>query len=150
MTDFALAIENGVCDFALDNADLAVDEGLESSVLISLFTDSRVDGDEIPEGETDPRGFWGDVKTQVEGDSTGSKLWLLSREKLTRVTATRAKQYCQESLAWLIEDGIASGVSVATDIVSAKLLAIQIEIEKPSGGVSYTYDYIWQSQGLKA
>jgi len=149
MTDFALKYQDGVIDFILVNGDLKMDDGLESAVVLSLLCDARVSVDELPYGEEDPRGFWGDIVSEVEGDSTGSKLWLLRREKLTNETATRAKKYCEEALQWLIDDKIASDVAVTTEIINSNLLLIAIEIKRPSGRIYYKFDYIWQSQGLK-
>ncbi|PCJ13796.1 MAG: hypothetical protein COB04_16035 [Gammaproteobacteria bacterium] len=149
MTDFALKYQDGVIDFILVNGDLGMDDGLESAVLLSLLCDARVSVEELPHSEDDPGGFWGDFASEVEGDSTGSKLRLLRREKLTNETATRAKKYCEEALQWLIDDKIASDVAVTTEIINSNLLLIAIEIKRPSGRIYYKFDYIWQSQGLK-
>ncbi|NCB53153.1 MAG: hypothetical protein EOM54_14955, partial [Clostridia bacterium] len=48
-------------DFLLDNtgADLSSDKGLETAVIVSLFTDRRADGEELPPNEKTKRGWWG-------------------------------------------------------------------------------------------
>ena len=100
-------------DFALDGADLATDEGLETAAAISLFTDRRAGRDDaLPGGDDDRRGWWGDAFAGVEGDLIGSKLWLLGREKNLPEALNRARDYGAESLAWMVEDGIAERVEV--------------------------------------
>ncbi len=61
--------------------DFETDAGLETAVIISLFTDRRAgENDELPATETDRRGWWGNTLQDAD-DEIGSKLWLLCREK---------------------------------------------------------------------
>ena len=80
MTDLALAWNNrlGAGDICVVGADLQAEAGLDTAILISLFTDARVREDELPPGHTWRRGWWGD-DVEDEPDITGSKLWLLRR-----------------------------------------------------------------------
>jgi len=138
-------------DVTVLNADLVTDDGLQTAVVISLFTDRRVTAEELPDGETDLRGFWGDVSPPVAGDKLGSKLWLLAREKATTDVLARAREYAEESLAWLVEDQVASSVTVTTEYLRPGLMAMAIIINRPSGEtVNYRYDYNWQQQLARA
>lgn len=135
-------------DLALDGAALAVGEDLKTAVLISLFTDRRAeDDDPIPEtrpGESgDRRGWWGDDTLPVGNDRIGSRLWLLYREKQTTATLNRAREYVQEALAWLVEDGVASRVNVAVEWLRTGVMAIQADIERPEAGIE-RFDFIWE------
>ena len=80
MTDIALHWNDDVYagDIAVFGADLELDEGLRSAILLSLFSDARAQPGDVAEDE-DPRGYWGDALT--EGDRFGSRLWLLERSK---------------------------------------------------------------------
>ena len=89
--------------------DLASVSALESAVLISLFTDTRVTDEELPEGEDSRRGFWGDL---VTGSTTGSKLWLLQRAKRTQETLRLFEDYARQALEWLRGDGHVNEISV--------------------------------------
>lgn len=105
-------------DLFYENGDLIYDQGLQTAVYISLFTDRRADDDDIlPDSQsTDKRGWWGDLASpDVEGDQIGSRLWLLERSKTTADVLVRAKEYVEECLEWLIEDGIASDIDVAVE-----------------------------------
>ncbi len=124
-------------DVALSNNDLQIDNGLYTATLISLFSDRRADDtDELPLGETTRRGWWGDKETF----KIGSKLWLLYREKTTNVTATRMRQYAQESLQWMISEGICSSVEVITEIVDRYTIGMRVSLKR---GTNKKYEYLW-------
>lgn len=153
MTDIALQFSDFLGgDLVLAGQDLALDNGLETAVLISLFTDRRATLEQLRPGDdaTDLRGWWGDVHPDVANDRTGSHLWLLQREKQTPETLARAKQYAEQALAWMIDDRVASRVDVETEFISRGMMAIQAAITRPDGGrVRYRYDYEWAAQAAK-
>lgn len=152
MADIALVMGEFNGDVIVDGLDLARDDGLETSVIISLFTDSRATPEQVPVElpQDDLRGYWGDVRPEVEGDTTGSLLWLLSREKQLPVILTRAEQYCREALAWMIEDKIATRVDVAAEYVATGWMLITVDIYRPDGDpVRYRYQYEWAAQAAK-
>jgi phage gp46-like protein len=153
VTDIALAFEDlRGGDLVLSGQDLARDDGLETAVLVSLFTDRRATAEQIREGEdkTDLRGWWGDVAPDVEGDRIGSHLWLLAREKQTSETLARAKQYATAALAWMIEDKVASGVEVDTSYDAPGRMAIRVVVVRPTGArETFRYDYEWAAQAAK-
>ncbi|MFZ5539471.1 MAG: phage GP46 family protein [Pseudomonadota bacterium] len=123
--------EHGEGDWLLAAPGLATDEGLETAVIISLFTDRRADpSDEIPDGTQDRRGWFGDAYADVPGDRIGSRLWLLSRAKQTAETLQRARDYAREALAWLIEDGIARAVEVDASWFALGRMALEVTISR--------------------
>lgn len=135
MTDLLLVwdADRGNADLVVDGADLAFDDGLQTAVIISLFTDRRVAEDELPPGETDRRGWWGDTLNEDPEDRTGSKLWLLARSKQTADVPVKAEEYAEEALAWLVEDGIARAVSAAAEWIARGVLALCIAIALHDG-----------------
>lgn len=153
MSDIALIINDlGTLDLRVSGNDLATDDGLESAVLVSLFCDRRAHPEQIRRGDdaSDLRGWWGDVDAREEGDSTGSLLWLLHREKQTRQTLTRAEQYAREALQWMLSDRVASHVEVSAEYVRPGVMQLDILIERPPGTrVRYRYDYEWAAQAAK-
>lgn len=160
MTDVALKWVDGSADVMLAGADLLADDGLETAVLISLFCDARADSaDELPEPNGKRRGWWGDQFSDARGDRTGSKLWLLWRAKRTAETLERARQYCVDALQWMIADGVAASVTVATSFISIAVLTgsgvnpdeyalvIEPKITQPDGSqVSFRFAYQWDQQ----
>ena len=91
MADIALTWNNdiGAGDLCVVGADLLADDGLETAVLLSLFSDRRAREEEIPPGQTWRRGWWGDLLADDQ-DQIGSKLWLLEREKQSPTVLVRA------------------------------------------------------------
>ena len=151
MTDVALFWDNrlGVADLALAGADLASDDGLRTAILVSLFSDARArDDDPLPAPE-DRRGWWGDAVSVEEGDETGSRLWLLAREKRLASVVGRARDYAAEALAWLTEDGVASSVGIEVEVQGGILgndrLAIGVTVERPTGPSRQRFDYVWEA-----
>lgn len=154
MADIALAFTDyRGGDLVLSGQDLARDDGLESAVLVSLFTDRRADPEQLRAGDdaTDLRGWWGDFNPDVVGDQSGSLLWLLQREKQTRETLARARQYAEQALAWMVQDRVARRVTVTTEYGGPGVMRIGVEIDRPdSTRVRYQYDYEWAAQAAKA
>ena len=137
--EWVIDLAEGSLAFDTDDNDLKMDDGLVTSVLISLFSDQRAADDEVlPDpNSTDKRGWWGDlVIPEFEGDEIGSKLWLLERASLTQETLNLAIQYAEDSLDWMIQDGIASTITVTAERqggVIDEILAMQISIQKSDG-----------------
>jgi len=139
-------------DLVMDGAGLAIDDGLETAVVISLFTDARALPDDIlPDGGADRRGWWGDAVpptvdgTPAQDDHIGSRLWLLSREKIIPETIKRARTYIQEALQWLIDDGIAARIDITVEAQHQSILAFEIIIHRPDD-TDQRFDYLWDAQ----
>jgi len=148
--------QEGDFNFLDDIQDLESDEGLETAIIISLFTDRRaLSDDPLPDPNSiDRRGWWGDlVSPAVEGDQIGSKLWLLERSKTLESVLQRAQEYAQESLQWLIDDQVAAKVAVSAQrqgVVGNDRLALGVEVHKKDGNViALNFEAQWTSQGLR-
>lgn len=143
-----MAWNGALADLKISGNDLALDDGLETAVIVSLFTDRRArDSDVLPDGHTDRRGWWGDRFARVAGDQIGSRLWLLSREKQLPAVLTRAEEYAREALQWLIDDQIASAISVVASIPRTGMLGLAITIDRPlKDPVDFRYPYAWTAQ----
>jgi phage gp46-like protein len=102
-------IIDGVPTIAAD-----VTEDLPRAVLISLFTWRRANPDDDLPG-TDRYGWWGDTYPTTDNDRIGSRLWLLTRSKLTAKTVLEAKEYAEEALQWFVDDGVAAKVEVQAE-----------------------------------
>lgn len=138
MSDAALNWYDFGADISIENGDLAADEGLATGVLISLFTDARAPSESLlPPGEKSLRGWWGDLD---ETEKTGSLLWLINREKTISEVATRAREYCEDCLSWIVEEQIAEKVIIETLIIKPQSLQIKILIER---GAAKKYSYLW-------
>jgi len=148
MGDIALRWDVYAADLAIEAGDLAIDDGLETAVILSLFTDRRARAsDQLPDGQIDRRGWWGDVRPPVADDLCGSRLWLLGREKETSTVLERAREYATEALTWLILDGVAAAVDVVAEFVSAGVLGLHVAIQRPSSDtVDFRFELAWSAQ----
>ena len=149
MSDLALKYKGRYFDLEIARDDIVKDDGLQSAIIISLFTDRRVGIEELPALETDRAGWWGDMFPEVEGDEIGSKLWLLLREKQSASTLSRVVEYCKEALAWLVTDGVAESVEVEAEYPERERLKLDVSIQKPKGKVSFRYILNWNAEAGK-
>lgn len=139
--DLALVFnqQQGAFDIALDGTDLAADKSLASSVLVSLMADRLAEAYEVRPGE-DRRGWWAD-SFAADNHRTGSRLWLLEREKHLPSVMVRCKQYCEEALSWLVEDGLADKVTVAVFAPKMSWMVALIKIELARESRSYRFEF---------
>jgi phage gp46-like protein len=125
------------CDLVRNGKNLIDDPTLATSVIISLFTRRLAAADDaLPTPTSTREGWWADPYADVKGDLIGSRLWLLNRAKATQETANLARAYALESLAWMLQDGVAATVDCNVEwhqqAEGSQLLAIQPIITKPS------------------
>lgn len=123
-----IAFDNGTStgELLFRSGRLQSGDPLETAVLISLFSDSRAKEADSHDG--DPRGWWADTPESA----IGSRLWLLRRSKASAETLERAREYAEEALAWLVEDGVASAVHVTTER-SGQTLLLGVTVQRPDG-----------------
>lgn len=152
MSDIRLTFGAFEGDLVIGDNDLDVDDGLQTAVIVSLFTDRRAaDGDTLPDGHTDRRGWWGDGVPVVPSDQIGSRLWLLCREKQQPSVIVRAREYALEALQWLIDDRIAERVDVVAEFTQPGMLGLQVVITRPqTDAVNFRFDYTWAAQAARA
>ena len=139
-TVWSIALAGG--DWQIANLQLAAGDDLQTAVIISLFSDRVAQPDDaIPDSTGNPRGWWGDAGETVP---IGSRLWLLDRSKLTQATANAAIGYAKEALQWLIDDGVASAVSVSAEITRPNMLGLLVEITRPDGTTAaMNFAWVW-------
>lgn len=133
MTDIALKqIDHGRFDIAIDGYDLATDDGLQTAVIILLFTDKGH--------------WWGD---QYLDQPLGSELYKLETAKATQATLNDAEQYATEALQPLIEQGVAKTIEAEAEYGgnNADILGLEITITRPDGNAAtFKFADIWEAQ----
>lgn len=140
-------------DCGMEAGDLVAEGSLRTAVILSLFLDRRANDDDIlPNDSDDRRGWWADTVApmtdygigggSVSGDRIGSRLWLLSREKQLAGVLDRAQHYAEEALAWLVEDGVATAVSVTASNPRPGWLALTVTISLRDG---FRQEYVLES-----
>lgn len=93
---------------------------IKSAIIQSLFTDAAATDDELAFYNEQQRGWWADAE-----QSTGSKLWLLQRQKITKQNINAAKQFAEDALQWLLQDELAQINVIASRISNG--IAYQID-----------------------
>jgi phage gp46-like protein len=150
MSDILLTWDpvHAAADLSIEANDLAREYGLETAVLISLFTDRRADdGDTLPDESTDRRGWWGDAVPVVEGDQIGSRLWLLDRAKQTPSVLRQAEEFALEALQWLVDDKVAARIEATAEIIRPGVRGLTIFIYRPGRAdpARFRYDSVWSA-----
>lgn len=134
-------------DMRVYGSDLLRDPGLENAVLISLFSDARVSDDEIlPDQNGSRRGWWGDA---LAGVGIGSKFWLSERSKIEPGTLTQQCRFWEDSLAWMIVDGLAGSVKfmAAADATRKNQINYTGIVTAPTGlSLKFRFFYNWKNQ----
>lgn len=126
---------------------LELEDSLSTAVILSLFTDRRATRDDVlPLGQSDRRGWIGDelLAQDQDVDRWGSALWLCLVGKADRDTLERARFAAEESLAWLLRDGIASRIEVTTEWVGERADRLAVRPVIWQGDQSEpVYDVLW-------
>jgi phage gp46-like protein len=141
-------------DFQILSPTLESHKDLQTSVIVSLFTDRlALPTDELPDlpipGRLpNRRGWWGDTYLVQDPDVNQiirSRLWLLSRAKSTPALLQTAQQYVQESLEWLTRLHIATAVNVQTFFFNndPSRLGIIVEVTRHGKVIPLKFSYAW-------
>ncbi len=113
---------------------------LARSALISLFTWRRADTGDVAKGEA-RWGWWGDT---FADSRIGSRLYLLAREKITPETIARAREYIAEALQWMLDDGVASNVSVTVERAGLTRLDALVILTRADGtNLDLRFSNLW-------
>lgn len=130
MTDIRVVQQDADWDLSLDwflRGDGTLDDSddLATAAWIALFTDARAqEGDELPDPDaTDRRGWWGDLDAERlhGGWPIGSRLWLLSRAKITGAgyrkgaTVAQVEAYAYEAMEPFVTIGLATSVAARAE-----------------------------------
>ncbi|SFG29428.1 Mu-like prophage protein gp46 [Duganella sp. CF458] len=126
---------------------LSAGQDLKTAALISLFTWRRARADDtLPDAAGGRKGWWGDAITRRP---IGSRLWLLQREKQTRIVVQRAKEYADEALAWLVEDKVCSSIEVVAEIAGPGVLGLQCGfVREGRPNLKFRFDFAWANLQL--
>ncbi|CAB3783324.1 hypothetical protein LMG28688_01624 [Paraburkholderia caffeinitolerans] len=138
-------VENARGDWGLLPNDIATGDDLETALLFSVFSDREAAADDqIPDGTTDRRGWWGDDGVNDGSGLTGSRLWLLSRRKSpTDETLRDAYDYLVESIQWLIDTSVVARFDVTVQWTRPNMIGSSIVAWPLDGGAPRTYNWAW-------
>lgn len=116
---------------------------LRRAVTISLFTWRRAGPDDVVD-DTNRQGWWGDCVPSVAGDKIGSRLWLLARRTLVAQTLKDAQAYAEEALAWVVDDGIVTAVTVTAERRGNDRMNLRVTLTEQNGEMlALDYENTW-------
>lgn len=147
MGDFRLLQgTDGRFDIVIENGDIANEDGFETAIYMSLFTDARAPESKVIKPEN-RRGWMGNIVSPVEGRELGGLLWLAEQRRLTQDVLNEIVGYARQSLSWFVEDGIAQNIEVSGKIVPRSGIALIIDITATDGKTETYYVPLWEATG---
>lgn len=173
MSDIAITFDGKTlsADYSLVGSALALDDGLTSAIINSIFIarrartddvmpeDARIPGERASDrapsafGTRDRRGWWGDLVPPREAVAigkphvTGSRLWLLAREKQTPETLRRAEDYVREGLQPLIDYGLVKTFEIEAFVPKTGFCALKIVAVQPDSNAR-RYELTWRTHAV--
>lgn len=148
--DLIWDIDEGVADLVIDtgNADLKRQAALETAVIIALFTDKRADASDSflngTDPAADPRGWPGDF---FEDQEVGSHLWLLFEQTISLDVLRRFKEYAEQALQVLIDQGVVAryNVEVQRNASNTERVDMSVVLFSSDGSQKYNrrFEVVW-------
>jgi phage gp46-like protein len=134
-------------------------EELVNIVKLALLTHGLAELDDVlPDPDSsDRKGWWGDLDAQTvwNGWPIGSKLWLLSRAKITPAqaqegsTLVRAEQYCRMALQPMIDLKLCSHIDVVATRGSIERINVLVTVYRgPLQQIELQFQYLWSEVGM--
>nr|DAI36391.1 MAG TPA: hypothetical protein [Caudoviricetes sp.] len=137
MSDLSIMWKDGEGDVVSLDSALLTDDSLTNAIVISLFTDARVDNQ---------RGWWGNDFNQNEERQVemGSRLWTLARSKQLADVLEDTQAYAEQALQWLIDDGHALAIDVMATNPEQSVLLLSVVVTLPNGQTEQrTFSAVW-------
>lgn len=140
MSDLKLeSRSDGLYDLAFENGDLQLGRSLESAVLVSIGSDSRI-AEKKFSGKLADDGWWGGPS--FENDMWGCRLFGILQRKKDGNALLLAGQYVKKSLQWMIDDGVVESVDVDVSFVG-ELLLLNVSLAKKGEKETFKYEFAW-------
>jgi len=135
--------DDGLFDLTIVDQDFGAVTGFETAMMVSLFTDSRASPADVLTPER-RRGWVGDILTSSIGRALGSTLWIFEQARITQEILNQVAIAAQDSLNWMIEDGIARDVNATVEKNAKRGIVVNIEIVTLEGK-NQRYAVLWRS-----
>lgn len=129
-------------DITVENGLVEMSGGLETAAYLSLFG-----GDEDDDGRADnPANWWGNLDEIDPAREYHSETQnLLQALPATTGNLRRIEDAAGRDLAWLVDSGVASSVSVAASIPGINRIKLTIDIEAVGEESSFEFVENWKA-----
>lgn len=144
MIKLAYDATNQRADLVRNGGNIQTDAGLETAVLVRLFTDARAKPSDAYPG--DQRGWWG--SEFLDGDrELGSRLWIFIRGKITKTTLNDVAAAARDALLDLQDDKVVSRIEASCERMPGKLDVgvLTVKLYKP-GETAPRFERKWEVQ----
>lgn len=128
--------KHGLYDLQIDGKDFASAQGFETVIPVSFFTDARASASMVQNARR--RRGW------VADSEIGGLLWLLDQARLNQDTVNLAGVYARESLQHLLDNDLATGVTVTVDQNTARGVVITTSVNV-SNNQTQRYVSLWKT-----
>ena len=136
---------DGLYDLNVLNNVLETVDGLETAIIVSLLTDARAPAS-VVQTPSRRRGWVGNILTASSGRQLGSRLWTFHQARLTDATLNDLAVAAQESLNWMVEDGLAKSVSATVLKDGLRGVTVNVSITTIEGREKQ-YAVLWRQTG---
>ena len=136
----------GKFDFGINNGDLVGEDGYDTAIWVSLFTDARADSTQVPIPEY-RRGWLGNTVSVIPDRQLGGYLWLIDQRRLIQKTLNEAIDYTKKALQWMIDDNICSEVTVTSKLIPGLGIELDVNITSIQGELSTKNIKLWKLTG---
>ena len=124
---------------------LMEDVGLETAVMLSLFSDRRARPDDVLPSGDDRRGWWADAYAEEKNDFFGSRTWLVDREKQMVSVLRRVEEYAFEGLKWMVEDRVVKSVACLAEVIRDGVLGLTVTMTRGENmATKYRFEIFWK------
>ena len=134
---------DGTFDITFTDGDITADEGFETAIMASMFTDARASESQVGAPEQ-RRGWLGNTLSTVPGREVGGLMYLAEQRRLTQDTVNENVDFAQKSLAWMTEDRLAQRIDVSGELIPKKGVRLTIAITTPNDKLFFSVD-LWEN-----
>lgn len=132
--------EDGIYDISFTNGDFTLDDGLETSFLMTVFCEKRNSEIEDPLS----RGGWAGNQLNDDGFEQGSLIWTLYQARADQDTVNLVETYLEDAFQWYLDNGIIKEVNFNVSLDNNKLVAT-IEALRNDGTIFTQYYDLWNN-----
>ena len=111
MRDILLEKSGDGFDISFENGDFKTTDGLDTSIVMSLFVDQRAAASEVSEASL-RRGWVGNELNDDPEFQLGSKLWLLYQDRAINKSVNDSVSFTKECFKWFLDDNLAKDIQV--------------------------------------
>lgn len=148
MQDILIEKDNdNLYDISFEDGDFKLTDGLDTAIVLSLFTDGRADSSEVSEPIL-RRGWIGNEQNENEDDYFGSKLWLLEQARINNDTSNRVTSFSQDALSWMINSDYAKKLDINSEISDKDKIRINIVFTTINNKTESRQYKLWQNTNL--